>query len=275
MNPRFVTALVLVSVSMACSGSSPSAPATPTATSITVNATGGHLFLGNSETFTATVTLSNGTTQALTGGTWSSDATPVATVVAATGAVTAVSSGEVTIIVDAQGVRGTKRIRVLPSYQGIWFGTYTVNTCTQSGDFVAANLCGTTLAVGSTLQAGLNFTQSVAAITGQTLLGSLFSETLSGTVSTNGSFSFQVGAIVPGFSTRVTQAWALNVTQVGRLSGTLTQTWTDPTLTGQMVATTTLSTFTPSGQVMAQAGGVGRPYGSLREAADAMLRGSR
>lgn len=273
MKLRFGTALALVSVSMACSGSSPSAPANPTATSITVNSTGTHLFLGNTETFTATVTLSNGTTQTLTGGTWSSDATGVATVVAGTGAVTAVTAGEATIIVDAQGVRGTKRMRVVPSYQGIWFGTYTVNTCTQSGDFVTANLCGSTLAVGSTLQAGLNFTQNVAAITGQTLLGSLFSETFTGTVAMNGSFGFQVGATLPGFSTRVTQAWALNVTQAGRLSGTLTQTWTDPTMSGQMVATTTLGTFTPSGQALAQRSVIGRSFGSLREAGEAYLRG--
>lgn len=276
MSPRSAVALMLVSfVMVGCGGgSSPTAPSTPTATSIVVGSASTHLYLGNSETFTATVTLSNGTTQALTGGTWSSDATGVATVVAGTGAVTAIGSGDVTLIVDAQGVRGTKRIRAVPSYQGIWFGTYTVNTCVQTGDFVDANLCGTTLIVGSnTLEAALNLTQSIAAISGQTRLGGIFSDTLTGTVGTDGSLSFQVGATLQGFATRITQAWQLNITQVGRMTGSLTQTWTDPALTGQMVVATTLNNFVPTGQALAQRGGISRSYGSLREAADAFLRG--
>lgn len=276
MSQRSAAVLILVSVAMVgCGGASPTAPATPTATSITVNSASTHLFLGNSETFTATVTLSNGTTQVLTGGTWSSDASAVATVVAGTGAVTAVASGEVTIIVDAQGVRGTKRIRVVPSYQGIWVGTYTVNSCVQSGDFVAANLCGTTLIVGSnTLQAGLNLTQSIGAITGQTRLGGIFSDALTGTVNMDGSLSFQVGATVPTLTTRVAQAWQLNITQAGRITGTVTQTWTDPSLTGQMVVATTLNNFVPAAQGLSRPAVIGRSYGSLREAADAWLRGT-
>jgi hypothetical protein len=260
---------------VACSGggSTPTAPSTPTATSITVASTGTSLFLGATETFTATVTLSNGTTQALTGGTWSSDATGVATVVGTTGAVTGISSGEVTVIVDAQGVRGTKRIRVLPRYQGIWFGNYTVNTCAQTGDFIAADLCGTVLIVGNTLSAGLNFSQNGASITGQTLLGSLFSDSLTATVATNGSLPIQVGATLPGFTTRVNQAWQLTITQAGRIDGSLTQTWTEPGLTGQVVATTTLSNFVPSSQAFALPSGPRWFYGSARDAIAGMLRG--
>jgi hypothetical protein len=277
MNQPSAAVLVLVSlVTVGCGGgSSPTAPSTPTATSIVVNSASTHVFLGNSETFTATVTLSNGTTQVLTGGTWSSDATGVATVVAGTGAVTAVASGEATIIVDAQGVRGTKRIRVVPSYQGIWFGTYTVNSCVQTGDFVDANLCGTTLIVGSnTLQAGLNLTQSIGAITGQTRLGGIFSDALTGTVNTDGTLSFQVGATVPTLTTRVAQAWQLNITQAGRITGTVTQTWTDPALTGQMVVATTLNNFVPAAQALGERPVISRSFGSLREAADVLLRGS-
>lgn len=274
MNRRCAVGLVLVSFAMVgCGGSSPTAPATPTATSITVNSTSTHLFLGNSETFTATVTLSNGSTQTLTSGTWSSDASGVATVVAGTGAVTAVGSGEVTIIVDAQGVRGTKRMRVLPNYQGIWVGTYTVDSCTQTGDFIDGNLCGTTFVVGTnTLQAAVNLSQAVGVVTGQTLLGSLFSETLNGTVSTDGSLAFQVGATLPGFTVRVGQAWQINITQVGRITGTVTQTWTDPVLTGQMVVATTLNNFVPAGQMLAQGGGANRFHGSMREAVEAFIR---
>jgi hypothetical protein len=267
-----VAALGLLS---ACGGGGGTTPTpTPTPTSITITSTGASLYLGATETFTATLTLSNGTTQAVTGGAWSSDATAVATVGASTGAVLGVANGEVTIIVDSQGVRGTKRIRVVPKYQGIWSGTYTVNSCVQTGDFVAEDLCGTPFNVGNTLSAAINFfTQSVAALTGQTLVGSLFSESFTATVAANGTLSFQVNAPIPDTAVRVAQAWQLNITQAGQLTGTVTQTVTEPTLTGQAVAVSTLSTFTQSSQTTMRADTAPGTYASPIDAVRALLRG--
>src|SRR5688500_9636160 len=86
-----------------CGGGGPTAPSL---TSITINSTSAFLMLGSTETFTATATMSDGTTQAVTGGTWGSDAGAVATVAATTGLVTTVGRGDVTIFVDSQGIRG-------------------------------------------------------------------------------------------------------------------------------------------------------------------------
>lgn len=271
-----VCGVSMVGALAACSGGGgggTTTTPTPTPTSITVSSAGTHLFLGSTETFTATVTLSNGTTQAVTGGTWSTDATGVATVGSSTGAVLGVASGEVTVIVDSQGIRGTKRIRVLPGYQGIWFGNYAVTACTQAGDFASEDLCGTPFVLGSVWSAGLNFTQTVGAITGQTLLGSLFSEQVAGTVEANGSLTFQVAATIPDTAIRVTQAWQLNIAQAGQITGTLTQTWTATGLTGQAVVATTLSNFAPSSQPSMRAETSGRIFSSPREAVAALLRG--
>ena len=74
-------------------------------------------------------------------GTWSSDNPAVATVTQ-TGIVTGVASGDSSIIFDSGGVRGSKRIRVSPNYNGRWSGEYSITGCTQSGEVASANICG-------------------------------------------------------------------------------------------------------------------------------------
>lgn len=66
---------------------------------------------------------SDGTTQAVTTGAWGSEQTTIATVDGSTGRVTVVSSGDATIFVNFEGVRGTKLIAVRPNYQGNWLGS--------------------------------------------------------------------------------------------------------------------------------------------------------
>jgi hypothetical protein len=259
----------------ACSGS-PSAPGTPT--SITVSSTGGHVFLGGTETFTATVALSNSTIQALTSGTWGTDAASVATVVATSGLVTGLASGEVTVFVDAQGLRGTKRIRVFPNYGGIWFGTYTPTACTQTGDFVAADPCTVSFGAGSVLEAALNFTQAGPAITGQTLLGSLFSDPLTASVAIDGSLTVETGGTITASDgiLRINQNWQLTTTQAGQFGGTLMQTWTSPTLSGQLVVNATLQNFELSAQALSsiappETGRASSRYRTLEEAVRGLL----
>src|SRR5687767_9143925 len=128
---------------LACGGEGGSAPAAPAATvqTITVNSSSDLVFLGASETFTATASMSNGGSQAVSGGVWGSDAPSAASVESASGRVTGAASGMATIFVDYQGRRGTKLIRVLPNYQGTWSGSYFIRTCSQSGDFARFNFC--------------------------------------------------------------------------------------------------------------------------------------
>ncbi len=81
-------------------------------TAIEVKSSGPTLFLGTPETFTAVATLSTGATTTLSLVAWSTSAASVATVDARSGRVLGVASGEVTISVEYQGVRGSKAIRV-------------------------------------------------------------------------------------------------------------------------------------------------------------------
>ena len=273
MRQRLTVNLCVVSTFLAlasCGGSN--GPTGPTATSITINSSSGFLVLGQTETFTATLNFSNGTTQAVSGGTWGSDAAAVASVGAATGLVTTVGRGDVTIFVDAQGMRGTKRITVVPNYQGFWTGRYLVNSCTETGAFVGS-LCGSTFAVGVDLPVAFNLTQTGGTITGVTALGAIVSTQFTTVAVSGGGLTFQANAQlpVPPFTFRVDQAWQVNAAVPGQLTGTVVQTWTEPSSIGQAVVGATLLTTTKgAAQPLAV-----RPHGPLGSWSDiaSALRG--
>jgi hypothetical protein len=240
-----VAAFVMVS---SCGGGG-NGPTGPTITSITVTSSSGFLALGQTETFTATINFSNGTTQAVSGGTWGSDAATVATVNASTGLVTTLRSGDVTIFVDAQGTRGSKKITVVPNYAGIWSGTYVVNNCTQTLGFATLNFCTSVFPLGASLPIAVNFfTQNGGSITGQTAIGAVFSSQFSTVAVAGGGLTFQTSGQLPaqGLNFRLDQAWQVNQATVGQLTGSVVQTWTEPVTTGQMVVTTTLVPLTKS-----------------------------
>ncbi|GMV21761.1 MAG: hypothetical protein AMXMBFR57_17100 [Acidimicrobiia bacterium] len=207
----------------------------------------------------------------MTSGTWGSDAPAVVTVGASTGVVTAVGPGEVTIFVDAQGVRGTRRTLVVPRYNGIWFGQYRVTSCTATGAFIDAAICEDTLKVGNVLSAGLNFQQNGPVISGQTLLGSLFSQSVTANVGVPGGLSFAVNAIFPSLATQVAQQWDLALPTDGALQGTLVQTWTDPVLTGNLVAQTVLEGWALSADAL-PAAAADAHMATLKDVAAAIAR---
>ncbi len=248
MHQRLTGLLCVVSafVVLASCGGGPTTPQV-TASSITINSSG-FIMLGQSETFSATINFSNGTTQPVAGGTWGSDAVTVATVGATTGLVTTVRSGDVTIFVDAQGVRGTKTITVVPNYQGVWNGQYVVNSCSQTGGFVTLDLCGSIFPVSSFLPVALNFNQAAGTITGQTALGNVISPVFTTVAVAGGGLVFQATAQLPaqGLNFRIDQAWQINMAVAGQMTGTVVQTWTEPTLLGQMLVGATLQSITKS-----------------------------
>ena len=129
------TSAILIAMA-ACKSTptTPTVPKTPTAQSITVTSSSDMLYIGISEIFAATVTMSDGTSKAFTGGVWSTDAPNVVLVESSTGKVTIVGSGMANIIVDYQGREGVKLIRGLPNYQGSWSGSYIRVSCSDSGD---------------------------------------------------------------------------------------------------------------------------------------------
>jgi Bacterial Ig-like domain (group 2) len=239
----------LSAISCGSSGGGTTSP-TPTLTSITVNSVGAQVLLGSPETFTATANFSNGTNQPVTGGVWGSEQPSVASVDSATGRVTGVIAGQATIFVTSQGVRGTKPINIRPNYAGTWVGNYGVTNCTQSGAVATLDFCTTNFTIGRELPYAMLLTQLNASVNGQTALGQLISTPFSATMATDGSVTINT-TVLAGTLT-IAQVWNLNITQVGKITGNLTQTWTDPALTGQLVVTANVLTSVLQSNVATQ-----------------------
>lgn len=224
MSPRILRAGVFVSaLAIAASCGHHSTPTGPTPTSLVITSSGPRLFLGVSETFTATITFSDGTTAAATSPAWSTDATSIATV-DATGKVAGRGSGNVTVIVDASGLHATKAIRVLPNYGGNWGGTYGIGNCSATGTFF---LTCTDFDDFIPHPITLTLTQTADAVTGTAVLGFLTGP-VSATITLDGKLTFTSNALAatPGTKTFVLN-WNLNSTADGQMSGTLTGTGAD------------------------------------------------
>lgn len=136
------------------------------------------LYIGISETFTATATKSDGSINAVIGGAWSGKNSSVATVDATTGLVTIVGSGTVSISVTYDGKTGSKSIRGLPNYQGTWSGSYRFDSCSATGDFLAAGFCDT-IPSGTVAPTDLVLTQVGDQVSGRFYLGDLSAGTRS------------------------------------------------------------------------------------------------
>jgi hypothetical protein len=226
------------------SNGTPTGPSSTAITSIAVNSSGPTLTVGNTETFTATATLGSGTTQPLSGGVWGLDAPTVASVGGSTGAVKGLTAGAVTVFVDAQGVRGTKLINVVPSYQGQWAGGYTVTDCSDTEDFHLGGLCAL-FAPGLQAAAGFQLTQAGKAVTGATRLGIVISDAFSTSINGDGGLTFSVNAT--SGTTTVLQFWSINVLTPGRMSGTLRQEWSDSSIAGHATVNATITDITLAG----------------------------
>jgi hypothetical protein len=216
----------------------PTGPSSTAITSISVSSSGPTLLVGNTETFTATATLANGTTQPLSGGVWGLDAPTIASVQGSTGVVKGLASGAVTVFVDAQGVRGTKLINVVPNYQGQWSGTYTVNDCTDTEDFHTGGLCAI-FAPGLQGPASFLLAQSGKNVTGIATLGSVNSSNFSVSINGDGSLTFSVDSVLE--TTTVGETWSINVLTAGHMTGTLRQEWSDSSIAGHATVNATIT----------------------------------
>lgn len=235
----FVVCVAWVAVVGCNKSSNPSAPSGSTAVvSISLNSSSGALAFGAVETFTATATLAGGGTQAVSGGVWGGDAPTVAQV-SATGQVTGVGIGLVTVFVDFQGVRGTKLMRVLPNFAGEYSGTYVVDACAETGDFVEAEFCTDPWAPGSALALAFLFAQNGASLTGQTALGGIVSGQFSATVGDDGNATVQVTLNFDGVL--LAQTWQLRADQPGFITGSFRVVISAPGLTGNTTIDATIS----------------------------------
>lgn len=144
-----------------------------------------------------------------------------------------------------------------------------MSTCEQTGQVAISDFCGTTFTIGRELPLVLFLTQLGATVTGNTALGTLVSNGFNATISTNGTLTINA-TFISGTLT-ITQVWTLNITEVGKITGNMTQTWTDPTVTGQLQVVSTLLTTTPQSSVAAVRPRSAAPR-SLLEAALAIAR---
>lgn len=220
--PSAVSVLLCSLLLSACGTDSPSAPAAPPVTTQSIAVTGpDRVFIGATEAFTATATMSDGSTRAVSSG-WNTDAPAVATVEGATGRVTGVGSGMVTVYVIHDGRQGAKVIRGLPNFQGVWSGSYVVRSCTQSGQVASANMCGSTFSVNRVLPTNLNVTQDFDRVQGRFFLGQLAGNS-SGPIQTDGRLQLTGGLQDSGVT--IETSWALDSHTPGRITGGFSMTW--------------------------------------------------
>lgn len=127
-------------------------------------------FIGETETFTASLVKPDGGTVAVTGGTWSSDTPAIATVNDA-GMVSVVGQGWANISCTYEGQTGTRQIWGRVDCRGAWSGTYSIEGCQSTGDFLASGFCGTQ--GGSGLPVELVLTEEGERLAGTITLGGL------------------------------------------------------------------------------------------------------
>lgn len=214
----------------------PSGSVTLTALSISLNTPS----VGGGVQATATATFSNGTTSPIASG-FGTDAPGVATV-SSTGGVTGVAVGDVTIFVDYQGMRASKKVHVLPSYTGTFVGTYIVNTCVATGGFSstdpAADFC-TGFTAGRVLQIAIQNTQpsDLTSVTGLFALGQAQGSG-TGTVSSTGTLAY-AGTFTSGTTRMDFRNFSVTSPSPGKIAGAFDMVWVDSTVTGSGTVTCT------------------------------------
>jgi len=218
-------------------------PTTPTATSLSISGTE-NLRTGQSQTYTATVALSNGTSQAATNPTWASDNQSVMTITSA-GQAAALTHGSSTLTATAQGLSATRAVKVYHDYQGTWTGSYRIRVCDEQGDFQRL-FCGDLFARGTLLPLRITLTQPGSTASGTLELGTIVN-TLSGGIFDNRHF---VGAANGTFS-------ASGITFTNR-TGTLDILSSATGLTGTIINTITASGVAGNVYIEADLNGVTR-----------------
>jgi hypothetical protein len=208
-----VTHVLLFSLMSASCGSSQSSQPSPVTTSIAVTLPS-VLPAGESVQATAMATLSNGEGKLLATG-WQSDSMAVAAVTAS-GLVTGVANGFATISVTSDGVKGSKTVRVVPSYQGAWNGSYRVDRCSPFPTPAYAQFCiGYT--AGTVIPLSMTFSQNGEVVDGQFVAGGLTSSSFVAAITRDGEVELK------GTNTTFPYAyefsWLLGATAPGRITG--------------------------------------------------------
>ncbi|MGZ8818447.1 MAG: hypothetical protein ACXWZR_13795 [Mycobacterium sp.] len=219
-----VSVAALVGLAMCGGGCSTPTPVIAAPSIITPNNV---VYVGQTVPFAATGT---GTIR------WGGDAPGVATVDAATGRVTGIGIGRITIWAENEGGRTTRLLRVLPSFGGTWRGSYVVENCQASGTFSASAFCGTTIRVGDRLNMAIIFYQTEDRVTGGSFVldsfpgGSLVGKLTDTSVGEDGQIRL-AGSVEPiaggppgsmwktcGWNLRIRALWWVNTSKCGSTS---------------------------------------------------------
>lgn len=206
------SAVILLAGAVAAGcGSSPAAPSTPpppTLTSLVINAPFTSFPTGFYVNYTATATMSSGTTTDVTSSaTWASSNSGIASV-DNTGKLSAYARGTTTLTATYQGRTASQTITIVDYFGGKWSGTYVMQTCDQSGVFVTVGWCRGLGGSGSVLPISLDLTQSgdgASSISGTASLGSLAGN-ISGNVTGDGRL------IIGGTYTVTSNGYAFQIT---------------------------------------------------------------
>jgi len=160
--PSLIAAVAVSASLVACGDDSSNNNGAPTPTTTTVSGlsiTGlDAVRTGFFWNYTATATLSNGTTQTVTP-TWTSSNSAIASVDAA-GRLDGNTHGSVNLSASYQGRTAAKNVNVVQNYGGNWTGTYRMNKCDQAGVFAQVKWCQELGGVGATLPFSLALSQS-------------------------------------------------------------------------------------------------------------------
>ncbi len=145
------------------------AQAAVTAGTIVVTSSKAAYFIGETETFVASLR-SGGDVIRITDGTWATDTPNIATV-DASGTVTIVGQGWANISCTSRGAAGHKEIWGRVDCTGAWSGTYSIRRCELQGDFPDPRFCETHGGTGLPIE--LVLTQEGEALRGTIKLGDL------------------------------------------------------------------------------------------------------
>lgn len=110
----------------------PNSPAAPTVASLVISGAD-YVLTGSTTAYTATATLSDGSTRTVTPS-WSSSAANVATVDNA-GRLDGRAHGSTTLTAAHDGRSASKTVEVVNNYGGSWSGRYIIRACKDSGIF--------------------------------------------------------------------------------------------------------------------------------------------
>lgn len=252
------TAVVLsLSFVAACGddkSSTPAGPTTPAAPTVSTLAIAGldAIRAGFVSTYTATATLSNGTSQTVTP-TWTSSNPAVATV-DGTGRLSGLTHGSISLAASYQGASASKNVNIVNNYGGTWIGTYRLRTCDQSGVFRSTKWCEGLGGVGSVLPVTMSFSQSGndrSQITGSLTLGTGITGNVSGSVTSDGRLN--IGGSFNVTSSGVTfvfafGGWDTNLISPGEMRGRWAQNQTAVGTAGNAYQEVEIVTMTQTSQ---------------------------